>query len=288
LVPKTCLVTGASSGIGFQMALNLSSYKCLLLLPCRTTEKAQETERRIKAVYPYALIQTYVCDLSEQSSIHTFCEQIIKEHHRLDVLIHNAGCVSSTLQWTSDGIELQFAVNQLAPFLMNHMLLPLLNASENGRIIHVNSRAHARGTLYFDDLFLQQKYALSKAYNQSKLANMLYTYRLADLLSSTNVTVNAFHPGLVNTDFGVKNVNAVHKFMWQLMRILGRTPHQAAEDGLYLALSPDVKHITGKYYHRQQQIVSSTKSLNRLWQQKVWDICTKMTHIPSTEYGQVP
>lgn len=284
---KVCIVTGAGSGIGLQMALQLAQRGASVGVVCRNIQQAEQTKQLIIEATGNQCIQPYVADLSLQEQIKQVAHSIRHHYGQIDVLIHNAACVRSVFELTAEGIETQFAVNHLAPFLLTHYLLQQIRASKQGRVICVNSRAHGRGSIHFDDVFLSKKYSLSKAYNQSKLANMLFTYRLAEILHSSTVTVNAFHPGLVKTEMGNKGVNFFHRAAWQMMSLLGRSPMLAARDGVYLALEKELATSTGKYFHHQQPIRSSAKSYNKAWEQKVWDISLALTKLNADEYGKI-
>lgn len=284
---KTIVVSGASSGLGLAIAKTLFDEGNNLILICRTDEKCAAVQNDICKTHHNSEIISLAADLSSQLSIKTFVGKILASVNHIDVLVNNASCVSSDFKLTCDGIELQFAVNHLAPFLLCHHLLPLLEKSESGRIINVNSRAHARGTINFDDIFLSRNYNISAAYNQSKLANMLFTYAIAEKLKHSNITVNAFHPGLMNTDFGIKGVNQAHALIWKVVKQIGRSPKVSAQDAVYLATSDEVEGVTGKYFHNKNEIRSSTQSYNKDWQTRLWDISLGLTNISNNNYGKV-
>jgi NAD(P)-dependent dehydrogenase (short-subunit alcohol dehydrogenase family) len=269
------------------MVKGLSGLGCDLVIICRNRENCQIVTEQLKRNFRESNVFCFVADLSSQSAIQTVTNKISDSFGRIDGLINNASCVSSKYKLTEENIELQFAVNHLAPFQLCHNLLPLLEKSEQGRIINVNSRAHGRGNMNFDDLYLSKNYNISTAYNQSKLANMLFTYALADKLKNTNITVNAFHPGLVNTDFGVKGVSSIHALVWKIMKNFGRSPAAAAQDAIYLATADEIKGVTGKYFHNKKEILSSTYSYNKDFQNRLWEISLQLTKITSNEYGQI-
>ncbi len=287
LFSKICLVTGANSGIGFNTALTMAKQNCKVLVLCRDKAKAQYARNRIIELSGNKSIICYWSDLSDRNEINNISNQIKCDFNKIDVIIHNAACVSSKFELTKQSIELQFAVNHLAPFLLTHQLLPLLEKSKNARIISVTSRAHGRGTMHFDDLFLQKNYSISAAYNQSKLANLLFTYHLAKKLKGTTITVNAFHPGLVNSDIGSKNVSLFHDLVWRIIRLLGASPEKAAEDAVFLALSDDISQITGGYFHKKQQIHSSKDSYNKEWAERLWKISLELCGIKDELYGKI-
>jgi NAD(P)-dependent dehydrogenase (short-subunit alcohol dehydrogenase family) len=284
---KICVITGAASGIGLQIGLSLAMQGTQIIAICRNEERAKQTEAYIKLETGNKKVEGYAADLSIQSEIWGVGRRIRNNFDHVDILINDAACVASWFQLTPDGIEKVFAVNHIAPFLLTHTLLPLIKKSPDGRIINVSSRAHGRGTLYLDDLFLRKNFSLAKSYNQSKLCNMLFTYYLADKLKNNTITVNAFHPALVRTGIGANGVNKLHKWLWQAISVLGRPAYEAAKDGVYLALSEEVMGANGKFFHNQQQIKSSIASYNKEWQQRLWDISLHLTNLRADEYGQI-
>lgn len=284
---KTCIITGSSSGIGLATALTLAQNNCRVIVLSRNEEKCRAALTRINEVSRRKDNMFLSVDLSSQAAVKNVCREIKENLDIIDVLINNASCVSSEFVLTNDNVELQFAVNHVAPFMLSHYLLPQLSRSKQGRIINVNSRAHARATINWDDIYFSKKYNLTKCYNQSKLANMYFTYTLAEKLKDTSITVNAFHPGLVNTDFGEKNTSQFHALAWKLMKVLGRKPEIAAQDAAYLALQPDLNLISGKYFHNKKQIQSSDLSYNFDFAQKIWDLTCNISGIKSQEYNRL-
>lgn len=284
---KVCLITGANSGIGYESAIQLAKHNCILILLCRSEEKAKATRRKIIDATGNKKIFGVYADLSSKNEIENVVAEIKHITDKLDVLVHNAACVSSKRQLVNEKIELQFFVNYLAPFLLTHHLLPLLKKSDSGRIISVNSRAHGRGKIYFNDLFFQRGYTLSKAYNQSKLATMMFTHTIAYKLKNTSVTANAYHPGLVNTNIGNKHVSLIAALAWELIKILGKSPEKAAEDCIYLALSNEVSNTTGGYFHNKKKIKAAKASYNKSDADKLWKLSLNLCTIDPELYGEV-
>lgn len=284
---KTCIITGSSSGIGFASALALAKEDCRIIVLSKNEEKCRSAIQQINEVSVRKDHLFFSVDLSSQKSLKNVCGEIKEKVDVVDVLINNASCVSSKLIFTEDNVELQFAVNHIAPFMLSHYLLPQLSRSQQGRIINVNSRAHGRANINWDDISFSKNYNLTKCYNQSKLANMYFTYVLAKRLNSTGITVNAFHPGLVNTDFGEKNTSQFHALAWKLMKVLGKKAEVAAFDAVYLALGSDLSLITGKYFHNKNQIRSSELSYNSDFAQKLWNLTCNISGIKNEEYGRI-
>lgn len=278
---KVYLVTGASSGIGLQMALGLARTGGTVGLICRDTRKAEEAKQLIFSKTNNNNVQIFTADLAEQAQIRKLADDIKKSFSHIDVLINNAATAASRLIVTSEGIELQLAVNYLSAFLLSNLLLPQIQKAEQGRIINVTSRSHKRGGINFDDINFSKNYSGPGAYNQSKLAIILFTYEMARRLSNTTITVNCFHPGLVNTEFGHKNTNAFHHLLWTLQKPLGRSVEKGAETGIYLATSAAVSKITGAYFADKHQIRSSEESYDAQLAKKLWLFSENLTRLSS-------
>jgi len=281
---KTILVTGATSGIGFATASQLAAKGCKLILSGSDPTKVERAVDLVNQLYPQSSIGIH-CDLSSMESVRTFCLNIRHQFKELNGIIFNAGCVSSERMITIDGFELQLAVNHLSSVLISHYLIPMLTDNKSSRIIFVSSRAHARGAIYFNDIQLESDYQISKAYNQSKLMNLLFCFYLSEKLRNTGITVNAFHPGLVNTSFGNKHVNRMHNLAWNAMKWMGRSPEKAAEDAVFLATSNDVGGISGKYFHSFHMRRASRTALDAQLQKRIWDISLKLLNLRDDEYG---
>ena len=200
--------------------------------------------------------------------------QVLDTYPRLDVLVNNAGGFWAHRHVTADGLERTFALNHLAPFLLTSLLLDRLTASAPARIITVSSGAHARGRIDFDDLQGQRNYSGQHAYSQSKLANVIFTYELARRLDGTGVTATVLHPGVVRTRFGAEDQAAYLAVMIRMARLFMKTPAQGAGTPIYLASSPQVEGITGRYFVNRKPKISSkvsydTTAAARLWQASI-------------------
>lgn len=267
---KTCIITGGTSGIGLETARILAQQNHNVIILARSREKGEVAVAQLIESTNNKKIQYFEVDLSSKQSIIDVCGLIREKLSAIDVLINNAAYISSYHQLNDEGIELQMAVNHYAPIHLIKELLPLLIKSTGSRIIQVTSRAHARGKIWWDDINLKKKYSLSKSYNQSKLANLIVMYKIAELLNGTGVTVNSYHPGLVNTEIGDKHTSFIEKYAWKGIKILGRSPKKAAEDAIYLALSDRVKDNSGGYFHNKKQIQSSKASYDINLRNKLW------------------
>lgn len=268
---KTCVITGATSGIGYGIAKGLAAKGCDLILIGRNPEKGKRALDELRDAGSNASFTYYNMDLCSQTEIRQTGNEIKADHPQIDVLINNAGVWTSRCELTDQKIEKQFAVNHLAYFLLTHILYPNIAKSVDGRIINMGSDSHKYGRINFNDLNLQRSYHGLKAYGQSKLANLLFTYELHRIRKEQHISVYCVQPGLVKTDIGIKHTNPFHGFMWKLRRLGGVTPEEAAETAIYLATSSEAAGRSGLYWDRCKPKPSSARSRNledaaRLWQ----------------------
>ncbi|MFQ5793638.1 MAG: SDR family oxidoreductase [Candidatus Bipolaricaulia bacterium] len=239
---KTRIVTGANSGIGKATALGLAKLGVTVVMVCRNPRKGEAAMAEIKAQSGNESVDLMIADLSSQQSIRQLVADFTDRYQRLHVLINNAGLHLSRRFVTADGIETTFAVNHLASFLLTNLLLDVLKASAPARIVNVTSSAHSR-TMDFDNLQGEKQYNGMQTYTQSKLANILFTYELARRLEGTGVTVNCLHPGTVRSGLQ-RNLPRI----FRLLRLFFATPEKGAETSIYLASSPEVEGVSGKYF----------------------------------------
>ena len=279
---KNCIVTGGNAGIGFETALALAKSGSNIIIICRNQEKAEAAVKSIKAKSQNNNVDYILADLSSQKSIRDACKYVHKMFDRLDVLVNNAGTWLSKLEYTEDNFEKQFAVNHLAYFLMTYELLPLLRKAEDARIICVGSDSHFHGKMHFDDISLSKRYHGLRAYAQSKLANVLFTYELDRKLKSKNlenISINCLQPGLVKTDIGLKHTISLHGIAWRIRRLGGVTPAKGAETSIFLASSDDVKGVSGKYWDKCQTKPSSDRSYSEADADRLWEMSMEMCGI---------
>ncbi len=281
LTGKTILITGATNGIGKVAALGLAKTGAEIVLAGRNPKKTEQVAQRIKAESGNPHIDYLVADLSSMQQVRELGQAFIQKYPHLHVLVNNAGAIYANRSLTQDGYERTFALNHLAYFLLTNLLLDRLIASAPARIINVSSDAHEAARMDFDDLQNEHHYSYggNRSYGQSKLANLLFTYELARRLAGKGVTVNAVHPGAVATGFGENNRGA----MWVGMRIFHQfslTPEQGADTLVYLASSPEVEGITGKYWTKCRAVKSSPVSYDESAQMRLWSISAQLTGIP--------
>jgi retinol dehydrogenase-12 len=278
---KVCIVTGATAGIGLVAASELARRGARVIGVGRSQERCGEAARLIRDQTNGASVEYLVADLSSQSEIRRLAQGVKASTGRLDVLLNNAGGIYLERQETTDGIERTFALNHLAYFLLTNLLLDLLKASAPARIINVSSAAHKGSKINFDDLQGKTRYSGWRAYQQSKLANILFTRELARRLSGTGVTVNALHPGFVNT----KIFRAEGFIGWLLRRsadLMAISPDEGAKTSVYLATSPEVENVTGKYFVKQHIAPSSAASQDDAAARRLWEVSEKLTGLPAS------
>jgi len=276
---KICLVSGATAGIGQATALLLAKSGATVIGVGRNPTKIENSTRMIKEISGNPDVAFFKADLSSQKDIRELAHQIKDRYSRLDVLINNAGATFAERQQSIDGIEMTFALNHLGYFLLTNLLLGLLEKSAPARIINVSSSLHKMGKLDFGDIPFENGYTRSKAYQRTKLANIAFTYELARRLSNQQVTVNAMNPGLVATNVG----NAAGGFTARIKDIVdkigGITPEEGARTIIYLASSPQVAGVSGKYFVKEKSVPSSKISYDLEFCRKLWEISQNLTHL---------
>jgi len=269
---KVCLVTGATAGIGEATALGLARAGATVLLVARNPAKAEEVLARLAAESGNPRLEVLLADLASLAQVRALAAEVERRHDRLHVLVNNAAVYTKERALTADGIETQFAVNHLAPFLLTNLLLPLLRRSAPARVVTVSSEAHRGITIDWENLTGERRYHGLRAYGQSKLANLLFTFELARRLSGSGVTANAVHPGVVGTSllFGG----------WAPLRLLKpflRGPEQGARTTVFLATSPRVEGVTGRYYKDSREIEPSPQARDPETARRLWEISERMT-----------
>lgn len=277
---KVFLITGATAGIGLVTARELARTGATVVGVGRNPEKSAAVAQRLREQTGNPNVEFLLADLSVQKQVRALAQTFRERYHRLDVLINNAGAVYLNRQETADGLELTFALNHLSYFLLTHLLLDQLKASAPARIVNVASRAHIRTPgLNFSDLQTRRGYLGMNVYNQSKLCNVLFTYELARRLAGTNVTVNALHPGVVATNFFLNN-GLLGQLARPIINFISISPEAGARTTLYLATSPEVEGVTGKYFDdHQREIPSSPPSYDQAAQLRLWQASEQLTGI---------
>lgn len=273
---RVCLVTGATSGIGKAAAEELARLGATVVVAGRNDEKCAATVDQIRQTTGSRSIEYLLADLSSQSGVRRLAQEFQGKYASLDVLVNNAGAIMLSRRHSVDNIELTFALNHLAYFLLTNLLMDRLRVSPAARVVNVSSGAHQGARIDFDDLQGRRRYNGLRAYGRSKLANLLFTYELARRLEGTSVTANALHPGLVGTNLLANNglIGPVLKFF---LGLRGISPKEGARTVVYLASSPEVAGVTGQYYVKQKPVQSSSASYDTGAAQRLWEVSAELT-----------
>jgi NAD(P)-dependent dehydrogenase (short-subunit alcohol dehydrogenase family) len=267
---KVALVTGGTSGIGKATAMALSAMGADVVVVGRDPERGERAAAEIRA-QTGGRVDLALADLSSQAEVRALAEEFKRRYDRLDVLVNNAGLVQSTRTETVDGLEATFAINHLAPFLLTNLLLDMLRQSAPSRVVTVSSEAERWGNIDFDDLQSKKNYRGFPVYGMTKLANIMFTYELAERLKGMGVAATCMHPGAVNTRFGTNNRGPM-TILFRAFKPFMRTPEQGADTVIWLASSPDVEGVSGRYYSDRKpiepkKIANDTAARRRLWEE---------------------
>lgn len=270
---KVVIVTGASAGIGRATAAGLAALGAHVVMPCRDVPKCEAAMTRIRSAVPGASLEMMRLDLASLGDVRRFVEEFLAAHRRLDVLINNAAVVKRRREVTVDGLEETFAVNVLAPFLLTNLLLPMLKASAPSRIVNLSSGLHKRAHMDLRDLQVEREWSSYRAYDRSKLADILLTVALARRLEGTGVTANAAHPGLIDSDLG-------REMSWA-QRTVKRWISKPAEEGaltsIHLASSPEVEKVSGRYFAGSREAEPSEEARDGELAERLWHACEELT-----------
>jgi len=261
------LITGGNSGIGLIAAGELARAGAEVILACRDTDKTKQALVAINAQGSIPAVNLPV-DLASLASVRDLAASFIDRYGRLDVLINNAGLFPIRQQFTADGFEMQIGVNHLSHFLLTHLLLDTLRANTAARVVTVSSKLHRKGQIDFDSFEGMSKYSAQVAYNQSKLANVLFSVELAKRLEGSGVTANALHPGGVATDI-------VRDLPWLVRKFIGLifiSPEEGAKTTIMLASDPALASTTGAYFDQGQRCDPSDLAQDRALRTRLWDV----------------
>ena len=274
---RVCLVTGATSGIGRETAIGLAERGAKVIVAGRDHARGRETVAEIAQRTGRRDAEHVVADLSSQAQVRRLAAELRAKHERLHVLVNNAGVITPKRATTVDGIETQLAVNHLAPFLLTHLLLDVLKASAPARIVNVSSQVERLGVVDFDDLGRERRpYERLDAYNQSKLANVLFTTELARRLAGTNVTANCLHPGVIGT-----NLLVAYEGRSAPLRFLTRRgrpgPKEGAATSLFVATSPALDGVSGRYFRESAESRPSPRAEDAAVAARLWAVSEQLT-----------
>ncbi|HVR03369.1 MAG TPA: SDR family oxidoreductase [Polyangia bacterium] len=274
---RICLVTGATSGIGRETALGLAERGATVILAGRDATRGRDAVAEIGRRTGRRDVELLVADLSSQAEVRRLAAELRARHDRLHVLVNNAAVITPKRSTTIDGLETQLAVNHLAPFLLTNLLLDVLKAGAPARIVNVASQVEGMAVLDFDDLGREKgRYERLDAYYQSKHANMLFTFELARRLAGTGVTANCLHPGVIGTNLLVAFEGRPAPLRFLTRR--GRPgPKEGAATSLFVATSPTLEGVSGRYFRDSAEARSSPRSLDAAVAARLWEVSEKLT-----------
>lgn len=278
---KIALITGATSGLGKATAAGLAKLGATVALVARSQEKGLAVRDEIRAQSGNPQVEVLFADLSSQQSTRTLAAEFQRRYPRLHVLMNNAGGIFFKRETTVDGLELTFALDHLAYFLLTDLLLDTLRASAPSRIINVSSNAEASGRINFDDLQAERRYVAFPVYAQAKLANMLFTYELARRLEGTGVTANAVRPGPVATNFGGSGRSLLNRVFPLIFRVIGKPPEEAAKTAIRLASDPALAGVSGKAFYDEREVATSALARDVTVQQRLWQVSAELIGLPA-------
>ena len=273
LSSKVALVTGATAGIGLETAGGIAKTGATVVIVGRDRAKSERVVNELRAATRNEKIEFIVADLFSLRAIRELAENFKSKYSRLDILVNNAGAIFDKRETTVDGFEKTFALNHLSYFLLTNLLIDIIKQSHSSRIVSVSSVAHTfAGKIDFDDLqFERKRFSGMNAYAQSKLMNVLFTYELARRLAGANVAANCLHPGGVASNFADNTSGILKAAAWLFKNTFAITPARGAETSVYLATSPEVENVTGKYFDNRREKESSKISYDVETQQRLWE-----------------
>jgi NAD(P)-dependent dehydrogenase (short-subunit alcohol dehydrogenase family) len=279
---KIALVTGASGGIGLITARELARRGARVVLVCRNAERGEQARTTIReAVGPDTQLDLLLCDLSLLANVRTLADEVAKRFDQVDILVNNAGLVSGPLTITEEGHELTWVTNHLSVFMLTNLLLPQLSEAPQARIVTVASEAHWLGEIEHsaEARNAQEKYSSFTAYCDSKLANIMFTNELAHRLDLTKITANCLHPGMVDTGLVNPNNSRVMKALWWAAKPFMISPEKGAQTSIYLASSPEVATVSGKYFKNRKLTRASSSAQSRAEATRLWRLSQDETGI---------
>jgi len=268
---RNVIITGGNAGIGLATSIALAKQGANVYIVSRSKDKAEEAVKTIIDESGNKSVKHFVANLSSQKSIRQLASEIKNEISVIDVLINNAGGTFSDFTLSDDGLEMTIATNHFSYFLLTNLMLDRIKKSDYARIVNVASGSHYKGKIDFESFGKKKNYFIMKAYEQSKLANVLFTNELAERLKGTNVTANSLHPGFVKTQIGNKNATWYSDLFWSIATTLGAiSVEDGAKTSVYLASSPEVKNVTGKYFDKCKEKKPSAFALDKELGKQLW------------------
>ena len=281
---KTVLITGGTGGIGRATAIRLASMGARVGITGRDRPRSELAAAAIARESGNRLVDVFVADMSSQIEVRRIAEEVLAAYPRLDVLVNNVGGFWAHRHVTADGLEHTFALNHLAPFLLTRLLLERLKASAPARVVNVSSGAQSLGKIDFDDLMGEREYSGQRAYNQSKLANVMFTYELAKRLEGTGVTATALHPGMTSTGFGSEDTARGWGPLIAVMRLFMQKPEQGANTSVFLASSPEAEGLTGQYFADRKAKRTHESSYDPATTSRLWQASADLVRLPAAAH----
>ena len=272
---KTCIITGATDGIGLEAAARLGALGARLVLVGRNRDKGERALTILRSRVPGLIAEMHYADLSRRDEIRRLVPELLSAAPRIDVLLNNAGAFFARRDVTEDGLERTFALNHIGYFLLTHLLRDRVIASAPARIVNVASGAHRKAVLDFDDLQCAKRYSGWLAYQRSKLCNILFTRELARRLVGRSVTANSFSPGFVATRFG-NQAGGIAALYLRIAKLFAGTQEQGAETLVWLASSPDVAATSGEYFYRGQRGTLTAAAQDDALARRLWDVSEEL------------
>jgi NAD(P)-dependent dehydrogenase (short-subunit alcohol dehydrogenase family) len=276
---KICMITGANSGIGKATSIELAKMGATIVMVCRNQERGIKAQKEIKKESDNDSIYLMLADLSSQKAIHRLVKDFKEKFKALHVLINNAGVNLSRRKLTEDGFEMTFAVNYLAPFLLTYLLFDILKASSPARIVNVASSVQAK-SIDFENLNGEKHYSQMKAYSNTKLALVLFTYEFAKRFEGNGVTINVLHPGYVRTNM-IRNFRKFVKYFFPFISLFVIGPKRGAKTSIYCASSPKIAGVNGKYFKKRKEAKSGKASYDKELAKELWEVSLKLTNLNS-------
>lgn len=280
---KVVLITGGTGGIGKATAIGLAALGARVAISGRDPGRADAAAAEIRRTTGNPQVDAFAADLSSQAEVRRLASEVLEAYPRLDVLINNVGGSWATRHVTADGLEHTFAVNHLAAFLLTNLLLDRLKASAPARVVMVSSNAQSLGRIDFDDLQGERSYSEQKAYPQSKLASVMFTYELSRRLDGSGVTATVLHPGVVRTGFGAEDPSRIFKLLVPLWRPFMKTPAQGAATSIELASSPKLAGVTSVYFAGGKPQSSNTASYDEGAAARLWEVSAGLVGLPEAD-----
>ena len=277
---RSCLVTGTTGGIGFEIARGLARRGAHVIMHGRTRARAEAAATAVRDKVKGARLETVSGDLASLDDVRAIADEVDRRHHDLEVLVNNAGVLMSRLELTVDGYETTFAVNHLAPYLLTNLLLPNLRRTGHGRVVTLSSIAHRNGVIDFDNLKGEKGFSSFPVYSNSKLANVMFTMELARRTEGTGVTANCLHPGAINT--GLWRQSGPVALAFSVFGPLFPSAARGADTAIYLAGDPEVAGVNGAYFHKRRMQRPANQAFDADVATRLWDLSAQVTGVDGT------